>query len=100
MAAQRGKDILLKISDGGGPAAFVTVAGLRARTLSLNARTIDVTDGNSSINVLCWANPEDWRAVHARTRFDNPDVNVVDHRNLRNGKSGGLQLFRRTLSAS
>lgn len=45
MSAQRGKDILLKIrSEGGG---FTTVAGLRARTIALNARTVDATDGDS-----------------------------------------------------
>ena len=48
MAAQRGKDILLKICDGEDPEGFVTVAGLRARTISLNARTIDATDGDSA----------------------------------------------------
>ncbi|MDP1739306.1 MAG: phage major tail protein, TP901-1 family [Caulobacter sp.] len=48
MAAQRGKDILLKISDGGEPPDYVTVAGLRARTISLGARTIDATDGDSA----------------------------------------------------
>lgn len=46
MAVQRGRDMLLKIADGGG--AFVSVAGLRARTISLNARTVDVTDGDSA----------------------------------------------------
>lgn len=46
MAAQRGRDILLKIEDGAD--GFISVAGLRARTLSLNARTVDVTDGDSS----------------------------------------------------
>ena len=46
MAAQAGKDILLKISDGA--SGFVTVAGLRARTLSLNAKTIDATDSDST----------------------------------------------------
>lgn len=46
MAAQRGRDILLKIEDDGG--AFVTVAGLRARTIALNARSVDVTDGDSA----------------------------------------------------
>jgi TP901-1 family phage major tail protein len=46
MAAQRGKDILLKTEDG--PGVFVTVAGLRARTISLNARTVDATDGDSA----------------------------------------------------
>lgn len=48
MAAQAGKDILLKISDGASTPTFVTVAGLRARTISLNARTIDATDSDSA----------------------------------------------------
>ena len=48
MAAQRGKDILLKIGDGAVPQVFTTVAGLRARTISLNAKTIDATDGDSA----------------------------------------------------
>ncbi|WP_312135814.1 phage major tail protein, TP901-1 family [Brevundimonas sp.] len=45
MAVQRGRDMLLKIADTG--RAFVSVAGLRARTISMNARTVDVTDGDS-----------------------------------------------------
>ena len=48
MAAQAGKDMLLKISDGAEPEGFVTVAGLKARTIGLNARTVDVTDADSS----------------------------------------------------
>jgi TP901-1 family phage major tail protein len=47
MAAQKGRDILLKLSDGAPLPAFVTVAGLRARTVSLNARSIDITDSES-----------------------------------------------------
>ena len=46
MSAQRGKDMLLKIE--GTPGVFTTVAGLRARTISLNARTVDATDGDSA----------------------------------------------------
>ena len=46
MTAQRGRDLLLKISDGSG--GFVTVAGLRARTLSFNARAVDVTNAESA----------------------------------------------------
>ena len=45
MAAQKGKDLLVKIDDGDG---FVTVAGLRARRLSFNAEAIDVTHAESS----------------------------------------------------
>lgn len=48
MAAQRGRDVLLKVGDGGSPEAFVSVAGLRARTISLNARTVDATDSDSA----------------------------------------------------
>jgi TP901-1 family phage major tail protein len=46
MAAQKGKDLLLKISDGAG--AFVTVVGLRTRRIALNADTVDVTDAESA----------------------------------------------------
>jgi TP901-1 family phage major tail protein len=48
MAAQKGKDILLKIGDGAEPEVFTTVAGLRARTISLNARSVDATDSDSA----------------------------------------------------
>jgi TP901-1 family phage major tail protein len=48
MAAQKGKDILLKIGDGASPETFTTVAGLRARTLSLNAKSVDTTDSEST----------------------------------------------------
>jgi TP901-1 family phage major tail protein len=47
MAAQKGKDILLKIGDGASPEVFTTVAGVRARTLSFNAKSVEVTDSDS-----------------------------------------------------
>ncbi|ESR22797.1 phage major tail protein, TP901-1 family [Lutibaculum baratangense] len=43
MTAQRGRDLLLKV-DADGDGGFVTVAGLRTRTLVFNAQTIDITD--------------------------------------------------------
>ncbi|MEZ5799223.1 MAG: phage major tail protein, TP901-1 family [Nitratireductor sp.] len=46
MASQKGKDLLLKLDDGN--AAFVTVAGLRARRIAFNAQTIDATDSQSA----------------------------------------------------
>lgn len=46
MAAQRGRDLLLKIDDGTG--AFVTVAGMRTQRLALNADTIDITSAESA----------------------------------------------------
>tara|TARA_A100000171_G_scaffold50834_1_gene63266 strand:+ start:422 stop:835 length:414 start_codon:yes stop_codon:yes gene_type:complete len=47
MTAQRGKDLLLKV-DTNGLGSFTSVAGLRARTLAFNARTIDITHAEST----------------------------------------------------
>ncbi len=47
MTAQKGKDLLLKIdSDGSG--TFVTVAGLRSRSLAFNAETVDISNADSA----------------------------------------------------
>lgn len=48
MSAQKGKDLLIKIGDGGDPESFATVAGLRATTLAFNAQTVDITNANSA----------------------------------------------------
>ncbi len=45
MAAQKGKDLLLKLDDGTG--AYVGVAGLRTQRLALNSDTVDVTHAES-----------------------------------------------------
>ena len=47
MAAQKGKDLLLKI-DGAGNGTFTTIAGLRSRTLAFNAETVDITHQESA----------------------------------------------------
>ncbi|WP_395818810.1 phage major tail protein, TP901-1 family [Devosia sp.] len=47
MAAQSGKDMLLKL-DQTGSGSFITVAGLRTRSLAFNAAPIDVTDAESA----------------------------------------------------
>lgn len=47
MAAQKGKDLLLKI-DATGSGGFVTVAGLRSRQIAFNAESVDVTDAESA----------------------------------------------------
>ncbi|MFZ9501092.1 MAG: phage major tail protein, TP901-1 family [Beijerinckiaceae bacterium] len=46
MAAQKGKDLLLKLDDGAG--AFVAVAGLRTQRFALNADPVDVTNQESA----------------------------------------------------
>jgi len=53
MTGQKGRDVLIKIADGEG---FVTIAGIRAKTISLNARSVDGTSGES---------PEAWRELVA-----------------------------------
>ncbi len=46
MAAQKGRDLLLKVdSDGAG--TFTTIAGLRARAISFNAESVDITHAES-----------------------------------------------------
>jgi TP901-1 family phage major tail protein len=45
MAAQKGKDLLLKIKTA--PSVFTTVAGLRARKIAFNAESADITDQDS-----------------------------------------------------
>jgi TP901-1 family phage major tail protein len=45
MAAQKGKDLLVKIADG---MSFTTVAGMRTRRLAFNAETVDITHAESA----------------------------------------------------
>ena len=46
MAAQRGKDILLKMARDDG--SYETCAGLRTKRVAFNAETVDVTDADAS----------------------------------------------------
>ena len=46
MAGQRGRDILLKISDGAG--GFTTLAGVRASRIQLSAGSVDGTSADSA----------------------------------------------------
>jgi len=48
MAAQKGSAFLLKISDGGSPVAYQTVAGLRTTQLSINGSQVVVTSKQSA----------------------------------------------------
>jgi TP901-1 family phage major tail protein len=47
MAAQKGKDLLLKV-DSNGLGAFQTVAGLRSKRIAFNSETVDITDADSA----------------------------------------------------
>jgi TP901-1 family phage major tail protein len=54
MAGQKGRDILLKISDSAG--GWVTLAGIRASRIQLSAALVDATSADS---------PEAWRELLA-----------------------------------
>lgn len=47
MAAQKGKDLLLKI-DSDGQGTYSTVAGLRSRSIAFNSEAVDVTHAESA----------------------------------------------------
>jgi TP901-1 family phage major tail protein len=47
MAAQKGKDLLLKVDDTG-TGTFQTVAGLRSKRISFGAEAVDITDSASA----------------------------------------------------
>ncbi|HEY4113830.1 MAG TPA: phage major tail protein, TP901-1 family [Rhizomicrobium sp.] len=47
MSAQPGRELLVKIGDGGSPETFTTVAGLRTTAFTFNATTVDVTNADS-----------------------------------------------------
>lgn len=46
MPAQRGRDMLIKLRDGNG--VYITIAGLRSKTLRLGAKVIDITHSESA----------------------------------------------------
>lgn len=48
MAAQKGRELLIKIGDGQSPESFTTVAGLRSTTISLNDEAVDVTNKDNA----------------------------------------------------
>ena len=47
MTAQKGAAFLLKISDGGSPAAYQTVAGLRTTQMSVTSESVVITSKDS-----------------------------------------------------
>lgn len=56
MAGQRGRDLLLRIGDGGSPESFATVAGVRTREFAFSADALEATSLDS---------PDQWRELLA-----------------------------------
>lgn len=48
MSIQAGQDVLIKLEDGVTPGNFISVAGIRAKSISLNAGLIDATHTGSA----------------------------------------------------
>jgi len=47
MTAQKGRDFLLKIGDGGGPETFTTIGGFRNNKFTINNQIVDITNKDS-----------------------------------------------------
>jgi TP901-1 family phage major tail protein len=49
MAAQKGKDVLIKAGDGAQPTeVFTTIGGMRSKSISINNEIVDVTNSDSA----------------------------------------------------
>lgn len=46
--AQKGRNLLLKVSDNTSPGVFTTIGGIRSRTITLNNETVDITDSDNA----------------------------------------------------
>ncbi len=65
MAGQRGRDVLISIGDGEAPEAFLVVAGIRAKTISLTAGLVEATTAQSA---------DGWREVIAHAGIKRAEV--------------------------
>ena len=48
MACDKGRDILLKISDGTSPGVFTAIGGLQSRTFTINNEAVDITNSDTA----------------------------------------------------
>jgi len=54
MVCDKGRNILIKISDGTSPATFTTVGGIQSRTITVNNEAVDITDSDTApYRALC-----------------------------------------------
>lgn len=64
MAAQKGREILIK-ADVAADGNFVTIGGMRSKSLSINEETVDVTDSDSA---------NSWRELLAGAGVKNASI--------------------------
>ena len=48
MAAQKGRGMLLKLSNGASPPTFTTIGGIREKSLTINNESVDITTSNTA----------------------------------------------------
>ena len=65
MAGQKGRDILLKLGQGTVPETYLTVAGIRSKTLAFIAQKVDATSADS---------PEAWRELLAGAGLKEAEI--------------------------
>ena len=64
MVAQKGSDVLIQV-DATGAGSFVTIGGMRSKSISLNAETVDISDSDS---------PNKWRELLAGAGFKSATI--------------------------
>lgn len=72
MAGQRGRDVLLKVSDGESSETFTTIAGIRTNRFEVNATSVDGTAADS---------PQGWREL-------------IEHAGLKTARVRGNGVFK------
>ncbi|HEX5005814.1 MAG TPA: phage tail tube protein, partial [Hyphomonadaceae bacterium] len=65
MAGQRGRDVLIKVSNGDEPEEFNVVAGIRARRIALSTHPVEATTAES---------PRGWRELIAEAGTKQVEV--------------------------
>lgn len=92
MAAQKGRGMLLKISNGASPPTFTTVGGIREKNLTINNETVDITTSNTAPwrQLLADAGMRSVSVSGSGVFEDEAAINTVEELAL----SGNLQEFQ------
>src|SRR5690606_18604940 len=96
MAKERGKNVLVKIGDGGSPEVFTALAGQRNASIQINGNTIDTSDKTSdgwatsltslkSLVITCdgianWPDTNGLDALRVAATADSDDDAVINAR--------------------
>ena len=92
MAAQKGRLMLLKLSDGLSPPTFSTIGGIREKNLTINNESVDITTSNTAPwrQLLGDAGMRSVSVSGSGVFEDEAAINSVEELAL----SGGLQEFQ------